>query len=77
MAYGADTTMTSLSRLLLFSEGQLRHLCRSFAERYHSERNHQGIGKVLSVPPEIWGAGAIREKEGLGETPQYYYREAT
>jgi len=65
-----------LSRFVLFSEGQLRHLCRSFAEHYHTERNHQGIGNVLIVPPERWGTGAIKKKERLGGTLQYYYREA-
>ena len=65
-----------LSRFVLFSEGQLRHLCHSFAEHYHTERNHQGIGNVLIVPPQTWGTGTIRKKEWLGGTLQYYYREA-
>ena len=65
-----------LSRFILFSAGQLRHLCRTFAEHYHTERNHQGIGNVLIVPPERWGTGAIKKKERLGGTLQYYYRDA-
>ena len=28
------------------------------------------------VPPERWGAGAIKKKERLGGTLQYYYRDA-
>ena len=65
-----------LSRFIVFSEGQLRHLCSSFAEHYNTERNHQGIGNVLIIPPKRWGTGPIKNRERLGGTLQYYYRDA-
>ncbi len=65
-----------LSRFILFGERHLRHLCTSFLDHYHTERNHQGIGNVLINPPEKWGPGTIKKRERLGGTLQYYYREA-
>jgi transposase InsO family protein len=40
-----------LSRLLLFGEASLWHALREYVEHDHHERNHQGEGNVLLLPP--------------------------
>ena len=40
-----------LERLILIGEGSLRRAVREFVEHYHHERNHQGLGNRLILPP--------------------------
>ena len=40
-----------LSRLILFGERALWHALTQYEEHYHRERNHQGKGNVLLIPP--------------------------
>src|SRR5215510_14490107 len=40
-----------LSRLILFGEAALRHTLQEYVAHYHHERNHQGKGNVLLLPP--------------------------
>src|SRR5262249_21732500 len=39
-----------LDRLILVGEASLRRAVREFADHYHDERNHQGVGNRLIVP---------------------------
>src|SRR6266852_6553570 len=40
-----------LERMILFGEESLRTAIRNFVAHYHSERNHQGLGNRLIIPP--------------------------
>jgi len=40
-----------LSRLMLFGEASLHHAICEYVAHYHHERNHQGKGNVLLLPP--------------------------
>jgi transposase InsO family protein len=39
-----------LDRIILVGEAALRRAVREFADHYHHERNHQGIGNRLIAP---------------------------
>ena len=67
-----------LSKLVILGDRHLRVVVREFAAHYNLERNHQGIGNELvlrRLPPANMN-GAIRCRERLGGTLQYYEREA-
>src|SRR5213076_1712609 len=58
-----------LSRLILFGEASLWHALQEYVAHYHHERNHQGKGNVLLLPPSRADArrtGPIRCRERLG-----------
>ncbi len=66
-----------LSRLIFFSEEQLRTTLSIFIEHYRHRRNHQGIENKLIEPPEFLPkVGRIRCQKQLGGMLNYYYREA-
>ena len=67
-----------LERMILFGEGSLRRGIQEFITHYHGERNHQGLGNRLIEPDERHAGqrGAIRRRERLGGTLNYYYRVA-
>ena len=68
-----------LSRLLVTSEEGLRKALKEFAEHYHHERPHQGIGNVIPLPrPEDRIGdrnGRIMKKSRLGSLLNFYHRE--
>ena len=69
----------TLSRMILFGEGSLRHVLDEYVEYYHRERNHQGKGNVLPFPPpspEGANGGPVQCRERLGGLLKYYEREA-
>jgi len=69
----------TLSRMILFGEGSLRHVLNEYVEYYHRERNHQGKGNVLLFPPpspEGANGGPVQCRERLGGLLKYYEREA-
>ncbi len=69
----------SLSRLILFGERALWHALKEYTIHYHEERNHQGKGNLLLMPPSSQVGkreGSIQCRERLGELLRYYYREA-
>jgi transposase InsO family protein len=37
-----------LDRLILFGEDSLRKAIREFVAHYHLERNHQGLGRLIT-----------------------------
>ena len=68
-----------LSRLILFGEYALRKVLNEYGTHYHRERNHQGKGNGLLVPPATEGystSNLIHTRERLGGLLKYYSREA-
>jgi len=69
----------TLSRLILFGEGALRHTLAEYVAHYHTERPHQGKGNVvlLTLPAQpTERAGPLRCRERLGGLLKYYYGAA-
>jgi transposase InsO family protein len=67
-----------LERMVFFSEAALWRAMQAYAEHYHHERNHQGIGnRIPEAGREVGSAqGPVRSRERLGGLLRYYYREA-
>ena len=68
-----------LSRLILFGEASLWHALQAYVAYYHHERNHQGKGNVLLLPPSRADercTGLIHCRERLGGLLKYYKYEA-
>ena len=68
-----------LARMMLFGEGSLRHVLNKYVEHYHQERNHQGKGNVLLLPPPSPAGeadGPMQCRERLGGLLKYYERKA-
>jgi len=67
-----------VDRMILVGEGSLRRAVREFADHYHHERNHQGLGNKLIEPLEELTnlEGAIVCRERLGGLLKYYHRPA-
>ena len=69
----------ALSRLILFGERSLRYAPNEYVTHYHTERPHQGKGKVVLMPSPPYRAarqGPIRCHERLGGLLKYYAQEA-
>ena len=48
-----------------------------YAEHYHDERSHQGIGNEMICGAETHGEGSIEAKEATGGgLLKYYHRQA-
>jgi len=67
-----------LERMIFFGEKSLRIALLEFLTRFHSERNHQGLGNGLIEPSdeERGTTGEIQCRERLGGMLRYYYRNA-
>jgi putative transposase len=67
-----------LDQMILFGEIALRNAVREFVVHYHFERNHQGLGNRLIIPPEATfrTVGRVRRKQRLGGLLNSYYRAA-
>ena len=66
-----------LDRIVPLGEWRLRRSVREFVERYHAERNHQGIGNELIDRPAVQPAtGPVRRRQRVGGVLSYYYRSA-
>ena len=67
-----------LSRLMCFTEEQMRYVVNHNSEHYHHERNHQGLDNVIPFPGPGVGAdsGTVNMSERLGGMLKHYYREA-
>jgi putative transposase len=65
-------------RMIFFSEEALLRALMSYAEHYHHERNHQGVGnQVLEPGPEVGRrSGPIECRQRLGGLLRYYHRTA-
>ncbi len=67
-----------LNQVVLLGEQHLRTVVREYVTHYHQERNHQGLGNALIVPPHASaiGSGAVQRRARLGGLLSYYHREA-
>jgi putative transposase len=65
-----------LDRMVIFGERGLRKAITQYADHYHWERNHQGLGNRLLLQYSLGHSGTIRRSQRLGGTLNYYYREA-
>ena len=67
-----------LARIVPLGERHLRRAIREYADHYHHERNHQGIGNRLIDPKSCLdrGGGAVVCRERLGGILRYYERAA-
>ena len=69
-----------LDRMILFGERSLQHVLKEYAQHYHFERNHQGIGNALIIPQSATGECrdvAINCRERLGGLLKFYHRQAS
>jgi transposase InsO family protein len=64
-----------LDRLIFFTEASLRRAVRAFADHYHRERCHQGLGNTLIEPATRESGGEIQSRDRLGGMLRYYYRQ--
>ncbi len=64
--------------MIFFGEAMLRNAVLQFLERYHQERNHQGLDNRIPMPgPEVGRTtGKPQCRERLGGLLRYYYRAA-
>jgi transposase InsO family protein len=57
----------SLDRLVLLGERHLRTAVREFADHYHEEGPHQGLGNELIAPQTtVIGTSPVKCRERLG-----------
>jgi hypothetical protein len=56
----------------------LRKAIHEFSQRYHHERNHQGLGNqlIMGEEPCAVSTGEIQRRQRLGGMLNYYYRAA-
>ena len=65
-----------LDRMILFGERSLRRAVSNYADHYHSERAHQGLGNVMIDCHVQAGNGEVVVRERLGGLLKYYHRSA-
>jgi transposase InsO family protein len=67
-----------LDRIVPIGERHLRLAVTEYAEHYHVERPHQGLGNRLIAPrqSDVIGMGVVKRRERLGGMLSYYYRDA-
>ncbi|HJZ78503.1 MAG TPA: hypothetical protein VKE51_42540 [Vicinamibacterales bacterium] len=67
-----------MGRIILVGAASLRRARREFADHYHHERNHQGLGNRLIVPltEQATTEGHLACRERLGGLLKYYDRAA-
>ena len=70
-----------LSKLVPLGENHLRRAVSEYAEHYHRERNHQGVGNRLLTPAEpavrpANGNAPVERRERLGGLLKFYCRPA-
>ena len=65
-----------LDYFLIFTEGQLLRIIKSYIEYYNNYRPHQGLKGIPNSPPEQSKTGEIKRKPLLFGLHSHYYREA-
>ena len=66
-----------VSKLVFFSQADLRRGVEQYIVHYHEERNHQGRGNVLLFPTEeTANEGPVECRERLGGMLKFYHRAA-
>jgi len=72
-----SVTSECLDRLVPLGEAHLRAAVCAFADHYHEERPHQGLGNELIAPQtSSTGFGPVHCRERLGGLLKFYCREA-
>jgi putative transposase len=68
-----------VERMIFSSEGALLRALITYAEHYHRERNHQGVGNRILEPGKEVGQrhGQIECCQRLGRLLRYYHRRAS
>lgn len=66
------------NRMVFIGQASLRRAVAEYMDRYHGERNHQGLENRLIHTPTVVAAndGAIYRHARLGGTLSFYYRKA-
>ena len=67
-----------LNRMIFIGQASLRRAVAEYIDRYHRERNHQGLENRLIHASAVVAAndGAIYRHARLGGTLNFYYRQA-
>ena len=66
-----------LAHIVPLGEGHLRAALRAFAQHYHEERPHQGLGNERIAPTTtVIGTGPVACRQRLGGVLKFYDREA-
>ena len=66
-----------LNHFIIFTQGQLRRIVKSYIGYYNNYRPHQGLQGIPNGPPEPSSTtGAIRKKPMVFGLHNHYYREA-
>ena len=66
-----------LSKIIPIGERHLRHALEQFAEHYHFERNHQGLGnQLIDGEAETEPVDLVHRRERLGGVLRSYHRAA-
>ena len=67
-----------LDRIVPIGERHLRLAVTEYAEHYHVERPHQGLGNRLIAPNpgETTNVGDVKRRKRLGGMLSFYHREA-
>jgi transposase InsO family protein len=65
-----------LDQMIFLGRESLVRAIAEYAEHYHDERCHQGIGKVLISGAAPQSEGIVEARERLGGLLKYYHRRA-
>ena len=65
-----------LDQMIFLGQESLVRALVEYAEHYHDERSHQGIGNALISAAEPQSEGIVEARERLGGLLKYYYRRA-
>jgi transposase InsO family protein len=65
-----------LDQMIFWGRESLVRAISEYAEHYHEERSHQGIGNELVNGLAPQGEGSIDVRERLGGLLKYYHRRA-
>jgi transposase InsO family protein len=68
-----------LSKMIILGEPMLRNALREYLAHFHTERNHQGLGRIPFPAPELSRGspkGKIIRRQRLGGILNFYFREA-
>jgi transposase InsO family protein len=65
-----------LDQMIFMGRDSLVRAIAEYAEHYHDERSHQGIGNVLISGAAPQRGGTVEARERLGGLLKYYDRRA-
>ncbi len=65
-----------LDQMIFMGRESLVRAIAEYADHYHDERSHQGLGNEIINETETRGEGSIEVRERLGGLLKYYHRRA-